>query len=270
MMIALTSKEAGSMFEIQTDAGPFLLGLLFGNMAVMLGIAIIKPFVFKSKWLNAQKAGFIMVVLDIAVLIAVVLLLGFLPDKFKIEVPLFPIILVSAAYLAFYYILKYAANWKKYGSIKEPEWEDESFWGKVIESVKAEMPAEFKKRFEKINKKNAQKNKPLITAEEFTEKIKKENKTTIRNVSITYGILTICIVLIAFPLISELSFAILWTAIFVICEILFYRFFMKSLKLAREVILHCEEEGITMIELAERIERESKEGEEENDREKNV
>ncbi len=159
-----------------SDIGGFIVGAAFAMITMSIFCVFAKPLVFKIRWLTMMK--FVLIVLAVSLALS----LGFLylwGEKAILEVPLWMSIVIPGIYIAIYIIIRAIIRYRHHGSIfKEKLPGEKGFWGSIREESMKEFPSDLNKRYEKINKKRAKKNKPLMTEKEFTEKLRKEHKVS--------------------------------------------------------------------------------------------
>lgn len=237
-----------------------IVGFIFGSLIVY----ILQSIIFKVKKINAIAVAFIY--LSVLVLLTTVSVL--LCMKRDIKIPLLYTAIVTGVYIIVYKSVQLYSRKKKTGSIKKAK-KQSSFkeilsegWNEGLR----EIPLEFKSKWEKKNKKLRKKAKPEITPQEFTDKIKKQVKNDVIIIGSTYSIIYIVFIIIV-SLDSTVEDTIIFGIILglvyaVLCKI----FLFGAIRKARvDIIRKCDEEGITIIELADRIEQE-KTGVEEKDK----
>lgn len=162
-------EEGASFWDITSDMGPYLLGIFIGSIVIGIIAAMLKPFVFKIKWLSSIKYETFTIVLLFAGLFLVA---DSIPE---VPFPAWIVLLVSGIYLVSYYSVNAYLNYRNYGTLRKKEDVGKiSFWDEVNKSAEYDFPQMLKKRFDKTNKRLAKKNQPLMTPEEFNEKFRKE------------------------------------------------------------------------------------------------
>lgn len=228
-----------------------IVGFIFGSLVVY----ILQSMIFKVKKINATAVAFIYLsVLVLLTAVSVILCL-----ERDIKIPLLYTMIATVVYIIAYKSVQLYSRKKKTGSIKKVKKESsfKEIWKEGWNEGLKEIPLEFKSKWEKRNKKLREKGKPEITPQEFTDKIKKQVKNDVIIIGSTYSI--IYIVFITFIALDStvedtIIFAIFLGLIFaVLCKI----FLFGAIRKARvDMIRKCDEEGITIIELADRIEQE--------------
>jgi len=249
------SEDMTSIWELQSDMAPFLTGFFIGVVVLGLFTLIVRPFVFKLKWLTTNKYLAAFFILFVAGVIGSMKVY----ERFEINVPSIIVILISVFYLAIYYFVRGILNKKKYGTFRKPKDEFKiSFWGEVNKQIEADMPKELKKRYIKKNNKLVKKGKPSLTPEEFTEKIRKEAKTEKNgNKIVMIFIFCLCVGMGALEIIINKNWeGLILMGILFVVELPILLLMRSGYKnnAKEKVVKRCDEEGITVIELAERLE----------------
>ncbi len=158
-----------------SDIGYYFLGFAEGVIIFAVLGLILKPLIFKFKWLSMGKVFIIDLVVTLLAVFGILFLIGG-ADLFV--VPAWASILIPFAYIVVYIICRAIKRYRHHGTIfKEKLPGEKGFWGMVKEQAfNDHLAGEYKKRYDKINQKRSKKNKPSMTGEEFTEKIRREHK----------------------------------------------------------------------------------------------
>ena len=258
-LLDVFSGEVTSVWAPQSDMAPYVTGFFIGVVILGLFALAVKPFVFKFQWLTTNKyllAFFIVFALGVYASSQIY-------SRFEIKVPALVIILVSATYLIIYYIVCGISNRKKYGTLRKPKDEFKiSFWGEVNRQIEADMPRELKKRYEKKNRRLIKRGKPTLTPEEFTEKIRKEVKISKKG-NLIAMIFTICLCVgmgVGEIILNKNWEGLILMGILFVVETPVMLLFRSGYRNNpnEKVINMCEEQGITVIELAEKLEEKEK------------
>ena len=250
-------KSGMSVWSIKDDMSPFFLGAITGIVVFGIFERITRRFVFSSKWLTTNKFLWMFVIILIGAIAVEMKIL----EALEISVPALIVLIIAGAYLAIYYIVGAISNHKKYGTFRKPKDEHRvSFWGMVNEEMERDFPQTLKKRFDKKNARLAKKGKPLMTEEEYHEKIRKEAKNDKKG---NYFVIILLVVLVLGISISEmitnnLVEGLILLAILSVFELPIFLAVRSSIKKdpKGEVVKKCDEMGITIIEYAKRLEQE--------------
>ena len=243
--------EDFNLWRETTDVSGYLVGLMCGGAVLLINNVIFKPFIFKWKK-NSAAIYDIVCFMVTMVLIIVFCVLG--EDK-EFNIPLLPILVISGAYILIYKIVQVRLRYKKYSTIwkrKEPFYE--SWLGSVKNNVKVQLPGELVKRYNNINKRRACRGKELMTPDEYTEKIRKENKQSdiFGIILVTFISLMVLGMVIDSMIHESIIDGIILGALLCIVEIPISSFFLKTTKYRKKLIAECEKQGITLIEYAEK------------------
>lgn len=250
----------GTLMEnlmLTSDIGGFIVGAAFAMITMSIFCVVAKPLVFKIRWLTMMK--FVLIVLAVSF----VLSLGFLylwGEKAILEVPLWMSIVIPGIYIAIYIIIRAIIRYRHHGSIfKEKLPGEKGFWSSIREESMKEFPSDLNKRYEKINKKRAKKNKPLMTEKEFTEKLRKEHKVSkILGPVFIIGLTIYLIILVGMTMITDgfvegLFFA-LTLAIAEIPAALIFWISAEGDKEREAIFQKCDEMGMTIPAYAKWVE----------------
>ena len=253
-------KSGMSIWSIKDDMSPFFLGAITGIVVFGIFERITRRFVFSSKWLTTNKFLWMFVIIFIGSIAIEMKIL----EAFEISVPALIVMIIAGAYLAIYYIINAINNYKKYGTIRKPKDEHRvSFWGMVNEEMERDFPQTLKKRFDKKNARLAKKGKPLMTEEEYHEKIRKEAESDKKG---NYFVIILLVVLVLGISISEMITnnvveGLIFMAILSVIELPILLAVRSSIKKDPKgtFIRKCDEMGITIIDYAKRPEGEEAE-----------
>ncbi len=214
---------------------------------------IVRPFIFKVKWLSSNIYSIVILVTAIAG----VLLFGDLMPE--IQMPMWIELFLTGGYLLWHYGRKIYKNYRKHGSIKSCEEVSKvSFWGKVNEGIEDDLPKIHKKRFEKKNRRLAKKNKPLISEEEYMKDYRREVK--LDKIGSLVGIFIIIIgglsVVVVDIIHSAIVESILFLLIYTLIEIPIIKWLWSGYKKnpRENVLKKCEELGMSIVEYAKALE----------------
>lgn len=253
-------KDGMSVWSIEGDMAPFLLGAITGIVVFGILERIARRFVFSSKWLTTNKFLWMFVIIFIGSIAVEMKIL----EAFEISVPALIVLIIAGVYLAIYYTVSAINNYKKYGTIRKPKDEHRvSFWGMVNEEVEKDFPQTMKKRFDKKNARLAKKGKALMTEEEYHEKIRKEAESDKKG---NYFVIVFLVVLVLGLSITEMVTnnvveGLIFMAVLSVVELPILLCTRSSIKKDPKgtLIRKCDEMGITIIEYAKRLEAEEAE-----------
>lgn len=207
------------------------------------------------QWVNATVVSIISVAVFFICLIPASV---FLADK-VIAVPLLAVTVLCIVYCIGYKVIELRTRYRKYGTIKKPvePGSAKAVYQATMEKNIEQWPVELQKTFERKNKKRRRRGKTELTIEKYMEKLRRECQIVkICDGIIRLLLLALCIVpIVMFWMDDGISGAVFGGVILLAIYYVIYKIFMdNSLYKAQEAYLkQCEEEGITILELAERI-----------------
>lgn len=251
--------------KVTIDVSGLVLGWMLGCIVSCVIFYFVRGIILKIKKLNSTVVAF--------VCLAGVFVIGctavVLAEEKSIKIPVIYAFVVSFIYILIYKGINLYKRYKETGSIKKVKKKGpiKEVWDEAYKSSTKMMPVELKKIWIKKNKKRVKKGKPEITEKEYTEKFRNDSKKLI---FVDIGILifySIAYVSMIASSLKEDSIGITILSaiiIFIIFAILFkFGSTIQMRKEREEILRRCDEEGITIIELAGILEREA-EGESEN------
>lgn len=247
-IISATTEIQGYLFGIVTG---IILSLILGSVGQVI--------LFRLKKVNVRVISVIVIFVGVSAVIGGCIWMG---DR-TISVPLLPTMIISGGYVAVYKGIQLALRYRKYGTFKKPVKDGsvkEIFKESYQESMQKDLPKELKKRFLKMNGKRRKRGKPELTPEEYMAFLHKQNKKILfqnKILLVLYILIWVFfVVLVATDSTVEdtLLFAVILGFLLVPLYLLL-SCCAKKLAAGNEKLLEqCEEEEITVIELAERIE----------------
>lgn len=258
------SEEEISLLHGTVDVSGYLCGIAVGVFVGLLCNVFIRPFLFRWKWLTSGKFSAFVLLLTFGLIVAGVILL----DGYILELPLFPLLLVTGVYIIIYIVARSIWRYRSYGSIrKEKSLMENSGFRQVKEGIKEaveEMPEELVARFHKKNEKRQKKGKERMTPEEYMEQLHRENVRARKGDYIGPAIVILFVLglIIQTALTSTLFDTLIFIAVMIAAEIpamLMFRVGIKSRKRRERIVAECEEQGITILEYVERRKEENHE-----------
>ena len=243
-------EENISLWEIQSDMGPYAMGLFVGCVIVALIEMAIRPMVFKIKWLSTNMYEIFIILL----VFGIPSVFAFLEIMPQIEISELVVVLIFGTYLVAHYLVRAYVNYKRYGSVYVPKEERSAgMYDSVHERLVYEYPKILTDKYEKQNRKLLSKEKAVLTEEQYMEKLRKQvvRERRISKGSII-GIIVFCSVCAGIEMCISLVDGIILLAILLLVStpgILLIRKGMKKNAL-QMCVKECEERGITIMELA--------------------
>ncbi|MBQ2800485.1 MAG: DUF1048 domain-containing protein [Lachnospiraceae bacterium] len=238
-----------------TDVSGYAGGVILGLIVALLSKYIGQNLIFRVKRVNATVVSIISVAVFFICLIPASV---FLADK-VIAVPLLAVTVLCIVYCIGYKVIELRTRYRKYGTIKKPvePGSAKAVYQATMEKNIEQWPVELQKTFERKNKKRRRRGKTELTIEKYMEKLRRECQIVkICDGIIRLLLLALCIVpIVMFWMDDGISGAVFGGVILLAIYYGIYKIFMdNSLYKAQEAYLkQCEEEGITILELAERI-----------------
>lgn len=255
----ILNDQKRDLFTMTSDMTPFLFGLVLGFVLDFVLGAAIKPLIFKNK-IKPYVYYLAITAIWFGCIIAGVIYLS----DYEIQIPIFPIMLVSGIYVGVYLLITTVWRYKKLGRISR------------VEKAEKQVKKEFKKevsdkylekasasgmawRFKRLNKKKLRREKSELTQEEFAVKVRKEED---RTAVIMRWIWVVFAILIAGPSIYEMvtnsvQEGLLFGTILAVIEIPLFIFTkrseVKNSRLRLNVLEHCEELGVTVVQYYESL-----------------
>ncbi|MDE6208541.1 MAG: DUF1048 domain-containing protein [Lachnospiraceae bacterium] len=262
--IIFPEEENIPVTEATVNVNSILVGMICGIVVSLVIGYIGEKILFKLKKIKANLMAIIIFVIFASACISATIITV---DE-TVNIKLLPAVVISSIYVLVYKICRLFGRYKKYGSIKKPVKENslKQIWNESfkegMEEQKGQIAIILKKQYEKKNAKLRKKGKEEITSQEYMEWLHKRNINYSRIykyiLSIGYMIIYVVTLIVIFEGGNFIEFAIDALVLFIILFIC-YRLCIKVTKLydmQNEFISKCNEDGITIIELAEKAEKE--------------
>lgn len=259
LILYFVSEEDFSLLHGTADISGYICGMLVGGLCAFLCNLLIRPFVFRWKWLTSGRFSAFVLILTIGMIIAGVVLL----DGRALEVPLFPVLVISGIYILVYIIIRSIWRYRSYGSIRKEKPVGERGFRSMIKELLDEMPEELVRQFHNKNAKRQKKGKEPMTPEEYMEFLHKGNIQARRADWIGPLIVLLVVVgtIVQTALTSTLFDTLIFSVVLIIIEIptmALFRVGRRSTAEREKLVAECERRGITIFEYVE--EREKGEG----------
>lgn len=244
-----------------TDVSGYMGGIILGLIFALLSNYIGQHLIFRVKRVNATAVSVISVVVLLVCMIPAAVLFA---DK-VVAVPLLPITILCVVYCSGYKIMELRTRHRKFGTLKKPvePGSAKAVYQAIMEKNIEQWPVELQKNFEKKNQKLRKRGKAELTIEKYMKKLQGECQ-----------MVKICDWIIRLFFVGILLIAVtsLWmdhgiTTVLIggsVLAALYYGIYKMIMNNefyeARENYLkQCEKEGITILELAERVEETNRE-----------
>lgn len=241
-----------------TDVSGYLVGFLTSATVFTILDVIATYFLFRWKRFSVKLYNKISFALLVIASIGIICF--FNVENLLLNLPVFPVVLFSGGYIFIYFIIRSIWRWKWYGSIRKAKEPGEVSMGtQIMEEVRKTLPFELRKRYERKNKGRIRRKKALMTPEEFTEVIRKENKF-LEKFDQYFAFVVFAIILAAsiYEMITnEVIEGMLFFLILCIAEIpalLWAHAMKRGDQIRNEIIAACDEQEITIIEYVNRLE----------------
>ncbi|MCD7844006.1 MAG: DUF1048 domain-containing protein [Clostridiales bacterium] len=237
--------EEAALPDLQTDVSGYILGWGMGLLVSLLVGMAVKGLMFRWKRISmGVYTGLLLGVL--AVLVAVLFLL---PDTVfvlpELSVPIWAELAGCGGYLAVYYAVR--GWWRRAHNIQPPR------KIRMIDLVADTLPTELLAQYERKNQRRLRRDKPPITPEEYTEKMRRQNRREQRFRGVWWWLLLA--VYAGLAVWTAMDSALVDTLIFVaiLCVIAFvmrrfFRYIDQVTDWWTEVLEVCDQNGVTAIE----------------------
>lgn len=251
LLSVLASEDDVPFMETTVDISGYFVGLL-SVLLIMAGLNfVLRPVMFRWKWLTAT-------VYDAASLIlflATAMVFSRVFEDYSVDVPAFWVLAVCGSYVLVYIIIRSVKRYRRYGHVRKRR--EKRAGAGMMEQMKQEIPSDLVKRYERINKRRMRKGKPELTPEEYMEKLRKDIKTE-RWGDVFAAALVLLVVICIVVQVAVTStwydtlFFILILAVVEIPAMFLFRVSGRSLAWRRELLDECDRRGITVLEYVER------------------
>lgn len=248
-------EEKIKITDAYVDVGGVIFGSITGLVGSLLILYILRLILFKVKKINAAVVEGIFLAVFAVLFVILIALYG---DR-EVRISLIKAMTISGIYIVIYKSIQLYMRNKTTGTIKKVKKKSlyKEIWHEGLKEGMRTLPIEFKNKWEKKNKRLRNRGKAEITPEEFTDKIRKDNKTYVVFLPVTYSIIYIIFLIgVAYSstIIDTIIFGIILAIVYGILLKIFL--FGNIRKMREDMIRKCDEEGITIIDLANRIEQE--------------
>lgn len=244
--------EMTDLFHAQSDILPYLGGIGLSLILTMVADLFVRPMIFR---LHIKPMvyyfGFLLL------WVAAIALCVWLTDGMILEIPLFPILLVSGIYVMVYLVVRSVWRYRRYGSIRRPRSEAEEFERSAERaSIRQLMLDTMLKRYKKKNQRLQKKGKKGLTPGEYTEQVRTEHKKLQH--SWKWGILIFAAIIVpavvSVAVSSTLWDTVLFTLVLLVIEGGIYWFTFKierkNNQIRKDILDVCDSEGISVVEYA--------------------
>lgn len=163
-----------SMSDARINWFPYICGISTAFVTQLLARAVVKPLLFRFR--KVRTIIYDMIILSI--FIGSLFLTGVLVNVTEFNMPAFPVMLVSGAYIVLFIAVRCIVNMKRFGQLRRPK----SIYKRPLlpdkEQFNAELYAAFKeqmlKRYNRKNKKRIKNGKGELHTEEYIAMIKRD------------------------------------------------------------------------------------------------
>lgn len=247
------SEEDFSIFHSTEDISGYVCGFFVGALIIFLCNTLIRPFMFRWKWLTSNRFSAFALIL----LLGMIITSGILLDGYELKIPIFLSLFVPGIYVLIYIIVRSVWRYRKYGSIRKQKISIERKGMKGIKKqLEEELPDTLTKLYHKKNKKLEKKGKEPMTPEEYMQWLRAQNKRTRKQdkIGIAIVLLFVLALIIYNAIVSTWIDTLLFAAALFVVEIpamLLFRLGDWNTRLREKLIEECERRGITVLEYAE-------------------
>lgn len=230
-----------NFFYVKSNITPIFLGIICGNIAALIIRPLFRKLVFKKRKLTVNSLS----ISGIALSFIFLIIYYYLHITISFNIYSWIIIVISCVYLISYYIIR-----KKFFIDKIRKNEKIHFSDMVFSETKKNYLRIFQNR----NTKLILKGKQQVSAEEFTLKIKKENKLSLRIFKYSKLITIALVIITSIP--EILTGTIFDTVIFILAysfvSFLIYKHWVKNMsrveELKKELLDECDRLDVTLID----------------------
>lgn len=248
--------ESFGLFQAATDLSGYGMGLLLGILISFFGYTLVRPFMFRWKRVTAGLYNTISLIVALGASFGIVFLM--VPNgEITIQVPIFPVLLLSGGYILVYWAVRAVYRYRHHGNIRR-EWalssgeKRKGFW----EQIEREIPPELVKRYEKRNARLVKRGKEPLTPEEYTEWLRERERRSKAGDKLAMGIVGVAVLgaVIQTALTSTFVDTIIFIILLAVAEIPVVFMFRASYRGAacrKRILEECDRRGITVIEYCE-------------------
>lgn len=237
--------------SIYSDMSVYLLGFLIGVVIEMIGILVVRPFIFKIKKVSTTGFSFGFLGLFGAMVAGGI----FATNEIELQLPVFPIVLLTGVIIILYILVRSIYRYRHTGTIrKTPDIYKEAEKLAEKQALKQNFADAHIKAYEKKNQKLAQKGKMKLTQEQYMEKIYTEKENSAKWEKVVDVLLAVFLIIVT--IFNSYDTAV-DAVIFVFLMAGIYIFYLKCcknffhIKYMYEVLDECRQNNITVFEYKE-------------------
>lgn len=239
------AESAGDFFSIKTNVLGYLLGIGAGLLSNVVMRLIYRPTILKAEKVSSGKWSFIMLGTILGMITIFLVIFG----GMDLELPVYPMIIGSGAYIAIYSVVTAIWRFKNYGTVRNVKKKlyDDSYYKSLtdINMEKALMEA-WLKRYERLCKKGK------TTEEGYIDVLKNDERKNRIGDKLTLAFYTAIILGFILDVAKDSTVidTLIFSAIIITLEIAIFAAFHKAFKkgsaLRLKHIAECERLGMTM------------------------
>lgn len=241
------AESAGDFFSIKTNVFGYLLGIGAGLITDIVTRLIYRPTILKAKKVSSGKWSFIILGTVFTLIAVAIVIFG----DMELELPLYPMIIGSGAYIIVYTAVTAVLRYKKYGTVRNVKKKlyDDSYYKSLADlGMERALMEAWLKRYEQLSKKGK------TTEEGYINAVKKEEKDSIIGDRI---LLVFCFAIAVGSILSVAKDSavidtLIFSAIIIALEsaiyLVFYKASRKGSALRVKHIAECKRSGMTMPE----------------------
>ncbi len=235
-----------------SDVGGYLTGFLTGWVFLVIANIILRPLMFRLKWLTSNVCSVIFIAGFVVCLIASL----HVTEMVVLQVPVLVSASISGGYVLIYFVVRSVWRYRHHGSIRKEKDPLEVPKPKFSEMVEKELPGQLLERYEKKNMRRMRKGKPLMTPEEYMDILRKENRRSEMSGKFWVAgcVLFLIVMIVNVAMDSTMVDTLFFIGILLVVEIpaaLLFRFSFWSDRKRRELVEECDRRGITIVEYEE-------------------
>lgn len=239
------AKSAGDFFSVKTNVLGYLLGIGAGLLSDLVMRLIYRPTILKAKKVSSGKWSFIMLGTVVGLIAISIAVLG----DATLELPIYPLIIGSGAYIAVYSAVTALWRYKIYGTVRNVKnklYSDSYYKSLTDINMEKTLMEAWLKRYERLSKKGK------TTEEGYINELKKDEKQN--RIADKITLVFYIAVMVGFILVvakdSTVIDTLIFSAIIITLEsaifAAFHKAFKKGSALRMKHIAECERSGMTL------------------------
>lgn len=256
--IFLFDHPGKNLLHMKSDILPIISGILVGGLLAILLKYLIGPIIYRSKKIPTIVYYVLVILLFIAFIVISMCIIG---EK-NLQLPTFPFLAASIAYILIYLSVRSVIRYRKTGSIRKPKPADTEYEfhltkaGNRSKDLEDAVQKGLVKRYQRINKRRSRRNQKTMTTREFIQKVRREdaivNPICIWGLGITYIAMAAGMVIddirsFGIGIDSFLLLAVL-SAIYIPLFLFIRNCILQGARYRADIMAKWETQGITILE----------------------